>query len=229
MDNRGTCIAHGNFQLYFFACSIPFLKQRSVTYGEFTLLGMDSTIFGQELGRVSGCQPRPRRAGTTEMSWAHQDRVQTPAARNQVSSPQDNYGKKGTHPSPQPPPPTHTHRETRGPGQSRTPGGPGGGEWPSPDRKTLCKATGRVLGLCTRQGDPGPAVVRRLTVLQERLHGRRHCCGTRSPTACHGNCAVSTFHVGKCRVDDVLQSPRPPSDAESRRRPTCPARVSLET
>lgn len=139
-------------------------------------------------------------------------------------------GRKEHIPPPNPPPPhTHTHRETRGPGQSRTPGGPGGGEWPSPDRKTLCKATGRVLGLCTRQGDPGPAVVRRLTVLQERLHGRRHCCGTRSPTACHGNCAVSTFHVGKCRVDDVLQSPRPPSDAESRRRPTCPARVSLET
>lgn len=113
MDNRGTCIAHGNFQLYFFACSIPFLKQRSVTYGEFTLLGMDSTIFGQELGRVSGCQPRPRRAGTTEMSWAHQDRVQTPAARNQVSSPQDNYGKKGTHPSPQPHTHTHTHTGKR--------------------------------------------------------------------------------------------------------------------
>lgn len=91
----------------------------------------------------------------------------------------------------------------------------------------MCKVTGRILGLCARQGDPGRATVRRLTVLQDRLHGRRHYCGTRSPTACYGNCAVSTFHVGKCRVDDVLQSPRPPSDAESRRRPTCPARVAF--
>lgn len=52
------------------------------------------------------------------MSWAHQDRVQTPAARNQVSSPQRQLREERNTSLPPP-----TPRETRGPGQSRTPGG----------------------------------------------------------------------------------------------------------
>lgn len=173
---------------------------------------MDSAIFGQELGSGCGCQPRPCRAG----SGNYKEVLGASA-----SSANPSNWKPGV--------PRHPREERNTSPGKRVDmtipyaGGPGRGEWPSPDQKTLCKATGRVLRLCARQSDPGPATVRRLTVLQELLHGRCHCCGTRSPTACHGDCAVSTFHVGKYRVDDVLRSPRPPSDAESRRRPTWPA------
>lgn len=106
----------------------------------------------------------------------------------------------------------HIPGETRGPGRYLTTGGPGVGEWPRPDPKTLCEAADGVLSLRARHSDPdpNPGPARRLTVLQELPHGRRHCRGTCRPTACHGEDSISTFHVGKCRVDDVCDSPALP-------------------
>lgn len=99
--------------------------------------------------------------------------------------------------------------ETRGPGLPLTTWGPGIGEWPRPDPKTLCEAAG---GVRAPHSDPAPTPgsARRLTVLQELPHGRRHGRGTCRPTACHGEDSVSTFHVGKCRVDDVCDRPALP-------------------
>lgn len=106
----------------------------------------------------------------------------------------------------------HILGETRGPGQSLTTGGPGVGEWPRPDPETLCEVAGGVLSLRARHSDPGPTPgpARRLTVLQELPHGRRHGRGTCRPTACQGEDSIPTFHVGKCRVDDVSDSPALP-------------------